>query len=47
VGEAECTPYAVFAGELLLELGGVDAQEFARPKDLAEQFEKNHRFSAA
>jgi hypothetical protein len=47
VNEAECTRYVVFAGEFLLELGGVDAQEFARLKDPVEQFEKNHCFSAA
>jgi hypothetical protein len=47
VGEAECTRYVVFAGEFLRESGGVDAHEFARLKDLVEQFEKNHCFSAA
>jgi hypothetical protein len=47
VGEAECTRYVVFAGEFLLEVGGVDAQEFARLKDLVERFEKNHAFRAA
>lgn len=46
VGEAESTRYVLLAGEFLLEVGGVDAQEFARLKDVVEAFEKNHDVSA-
>lgn len=44
VGVSESTRYVILAGECLLEVAGVDAQEFVRIKDVVEAFEKSHGY---
>lgn len=47
VKEVESTRYVVLAGECLLDVGGVDADEFTRIREMVEAFECRHGFAPA